>query len=93
MKSVRIRSFSGFAFPRIWTEYEEIRSISPYSVRMQENMEQKNSEADTFQAVLVYVRMIFATATAPKLLIKKPLVLAVPNNPPCIDLFVMNSPV
>ena len=26
---------------RIWTEYEEILHISPYSVQMQENMDQK----------------------------------------------------
>ena len=32
------------AFSRIQTEYEEIRSISPYSVRMLENADQNNSE-------------------------------------------------
>ena len=32
------------AFSRIWTEYGEIRSISPYSVRMRENTEQNSSE-------------------------------------------------
>ena len=31
------------AFSRIQTEYEEIRSISPYSVRMLENSDQNNS--------------------------------------------------
>ena len=31
-------------FSRIRTEYGEIRSISQYSVRMQENMDQNNSE-------------------------------------------------
>ena len=31
-------------FSRIWFEYGEIRSISSYSVRMQENTDQKNSE-------------------------------------------------
>ena len=30
-------------FFRIWTEYGEIRGISPYSVWMQENTDQKNS--------------------------------------------------
>ena len=35
-------------FSRIPTEYWEIRSISPYSVRMQENMDQKNSEYGHF---------------------------------------------
>ena len=37
--SVQIRSFFWSAFSRIWTEYREIRSISPYSVRMPENTE------------------------------------------------------
>ena len=31
-------------FSRIWTEYGEIRSISPYSVRMRKNADQKNCE-------------------------------------------------
>ena len=31
-------------FSCIWTTYREIQSISPYSVRMRENTEQKNSE-------------------------------------------------
>ena len=31
-------------FSRIWTEYEEILRISPYSVRMRENTDQENSE-------------------------------------------------
>ena len=35
-------------FPRIRTEYGEIRSISPYSVRMRENMDQNNSEFGHF---------------------------------------------
>ena len=29
------------AFSRIWTEYQEMRSISPYSVRIRENTDQK----------------------------------------------------
>ena len=33
-----------FAFSRIWTEYGEIRSISTYSVGIQENADQNNSE-------------------------------------------------
>ena len=32
------------AFSRVWTEYEDIRSISPYSVRMRENADQYNSK-------------------------------------------------
>ena len=31
-------------FPRIWTECWEVLHISPYSVRMQENEDQKNFE-------------------------------------------------
>ena len=41
VKSVPIRSFFWSAFSRIRTEYGEIRSISPYSVRMRENTDQK----------------------------------------------------
>ena len=37
-----------FAFSRIRTEYEEIRSISPYSVRMRKNVGQNNSEYGHF---------------------------------------------
>ena len=37
-----------FVFSRIRTEYGEMRSISPYSFRMQENMDQKNSEYGHF---------------------------------------------
>ena len=48
VKSVRIRSFSGPYFPRNRTEYEEITSISPYSVRIRENTDQKNSEYGQF---------------------------------------------
>ena len=35
-------------FSCIWTEYCEIRSISPYSARMQENKNRKNSEYGHF---------------------------------------------
>ena len=35
-------------FSRIWTEYEEIVCISPYSVRMWENTDQNNSEYGHF---------------------------------------------
>ena len=31
-------------FPRIWNEFGEIRSTSPYSVQMWENTDQNNSE-------------------------------------------------
>ena len=55
VKNVCIRSFSGLyflafglnterysVFSRIWTEYGEKLCISPYSVRMRENTDQKN---------------------------------------------------
>ena len=35
-------------FSRIWTEYAENQSVSPYSVRMRENTEQNNSEYGQF---------------------------------------------
>ena len=35
-------------FSSIWTEYGQIRSTSPYSVRMPENADQKNSEYGHF---------------------------------------------
>ena len=35
-------------FYRIWTEYGDMWSISPYSVRMQENTDQNNSEYGKF---------------------------------------------
>ena len=45
---VRIWSFSGPFFCRIWTEYGGILRISLYSVRMRENTVQKNSEYGHF---------------------------------------------
>ena len=39
--------FSSIVF-RIWTEYEEILRIYPYSVRMLENTDQKNTEYKHF---------------------------------------------
>ena len=36
------------AFSRIWTEYEEILHISPYSVQMRENADQNKSEYGHF---------------------------------------------
>ena len=41
MKSVQIRSFSWFLFSYIRTEYGDLRSKSPYSVRIQGNTDQK----------------------------------------------------
>ena len=41
VKSVQIRNFFWLVFSPIKTEYGEIRSIYPYSVRMWENTDQK----------------------------------------------------
>ena len=41
VKSVQILSFLWSVFSRIGTEYGEIRSISPYSIRMRKNTDQK----------------------------------------------------
>ena len=41
VKSVQIRSLLWSIFPRIWTEYGEIRSIFSYSVQKRENTDQK----------------------------------------------------
>ena len=41
VKRVRIRRFFWFVSSHIRTEYGEIRSISPYLVRMRENADQK----------------------------------------------------
>ena len=40
-------------FSRIRAEYGEMRSISPYSVRMRENTDQKAPYLDTFHAELM----------------------------------------
>ena len=40
--------FFWFVFSHIWSEYEDILRISPYSVRMRENTDQKNSEYGHF---------------------------------------------
>ena len=37
-----------YVFSRIWTEYGEILRISPHSVQMRENTDQKNSEYGHF---------------------------------------------
>ena len=48
MKSVQIRSFFWSVFYRIWTEYGDTRSISPYSVQMRENTDQKKLRIRAF---------------------------------------------
>ena len=51
------------AFSRIWTEYGEIRSISPYSVRMQENAGKMRTRTtpntDTFYVVFMIKKCCF----------------------------------
>ena len=44
-----------FFFSRIWTECGEILRISPYSVQMRRNTDQKTLNTDTFHAVLAYL--------------------------------------
>ena len=49
LKSAQIRSFFWSVFFRIRTEYVEIRSISPYSVQIRKNTDQKKTPyLDTF---------------------------------------------
>ena len=47
-------------FSRIRTEYGEIRSISPYWVRMRENADQNNSEYGHFSRSAYYYRNLIA---------------------------------
>ena len=51
LKSVQIQSFFWSLFSCIWTEYRDLRSISPYSIRMQENADRKRLYLDTFPVV------------------------------------------
>ena len=48
VKKFLYSEFFWSAFSRIWTEYGEIRSISPYSAEVPGNTEQKNSEYRNF---------------------------------------------
>ena len=52
LKSVQIRSFFWSVFSRIRTEYGE-NSVSPYSVRMRENTDQKKLHIWTLHAVIM----------------------------------------
>ena len=47
------------AFSRIWTEYGQIWSISPYSIRMWENADQNNSEYGYFLRSACHVMYAF----------------------------------
>ena len=51
VKSVFIQSFFWSVFSCIRTEYQHLPSGSPYSVRMRENTDQKNSECGHFSRI------------------------------------------
>ena len=63
VKSVQIRSFFWSLFFRIRTEYKDILRISPYSVQMQENTDQKKLRIWThftqWRYVVLYVMLRF----------------------------------
>ena len=52
VKSVHIRSFFRSIFSRIYTKYGVILRISPYSVRIGENMDQESSKYGILYTVL-----------------------------------------
>ena len=47
------------ALSHIQKEYEEIRNISPYSVRMRENADQNNFEYEQFSRSGMYIRRLY----------------------------------
>ena len=59
VKSVQIRSFVWSLFSRIRTEYREILRSSPFSVRMRENTEQKNSVFGHFSSCYFWICFLF----------------------------------
>ena len=68
MKSVQIRSFFWSVLSCFRTEYGDLLRKSPYSVQIQENMDQKKTPyLDTFQAVyneklmMVMMRIMITT--------------------------------
>ena len=67
----RIRSFFWTVFFRIRTEYEEIVRITLYSVRMQENTDQKNSEYGHFSRSEQIRRRLWIRSHLPKKLLAK----------------------
>ena len=67
VKSVQIRSFFWSRFSRIDTGYGEILHISPYSVRMRENTNQKNSVNGKFsRSARVCTMLSQLSKTAPR---------------------------
>ena len=60
VKSVQIRSFFWSLFSCILTKYGEIWSITPYSVQMRQNTDQKKTPyLDTFHAVIIMSKKRF----------------------------------
>ena len=59
MKSVRIRSFSGPYFPAFRLNTKKIHSISPYSVQMWENTDQKNYEYGHFSRKMTILTLLW----------------------------------
>ena len=51
-----VLEFFWSVFSHIQKEYGEILRISPYSVKIRENKDQKNSENDTFYAMIVILQ-------------------------------------
>ena len=47
------------AFSCIWTEYREIQSICKYSVQMQENADQNNSEYEHLSSSEAYILVVW----------------------------------
>ena len=50
-KMCKYSEFLWYVFSRIWTEYRDLLWRSPYSVRMRENTDQKNSKYGHFYVV------------------------------------------
>ena len=63
VKSVQLQSFFCSVFPRIRTEYREVRNISPYSVWMRENTDQEKLRILTFfkQKLNMVCAMLWST--------------------------------
>ena len=74
-----------FVFPRIRTEYEEILRISPYSVRMQENTDENNSEYRHF------LRSVFFKNTRSQMFYRVLNKLLTKHNKAGIYLFKLNN--
>ena len=58
VKSVQIRNFFWSIFFCIWTEYGDLLCKYPYSVRIQENMDQKNFIFGYFSGSELSLRLI-----------------------------------